>query len=161
MALALAALLGAYASLSTVRWQAAAAGLAGASVAALGVSLWTRRAVGIPPAILLAGVAYGVSVAGRDPAFDRPSLVVAVLLLVAAELAFWSLELAAPIGYEPRILRRRLTLVTALALGSLGAAGIAAAAAAQDAERSLLLEGLGVAAAVAVVTVLARLARAR
>jgi hypothetical protein len=134
--------------------------LAGASVVVLGTALWKRRAAGIPAAILLTGMAYGVALASTDPAFDRASVVIAALLLLAAELGFWSLELAAPINYEPAILVRRLALVTALGLGALCAAGVVAAAAARDVDPSLLLEALGVAAAVVTVAALAVLARA-
>jgi hypothetical protein len=133
--------------------------LAGSSVAMLGAALWKRRPAGISAAILLAGMAYGVSAVDSDPTFDRASIVVAALLLLAAELCFWSLELAAPIRYEPAILARRLALVTALGLGALCAAGVVAAAAARNADPSLLLQGLGVAAAVAIVAGLAGLIR--
>jgi hypothetical protein len=102
------ALVGGHAGLTAARWQDVTAVLAGASVVLLGTALWKRRAAGIPAAILLAGMAYGVALASTDPAFDRASVVIAALLLLAAELGFWSLELAAPINYEPAILVRRL-----------------------------------------------------
>jgi hypothetical protein len=154
------ALVGAHAGLAAARWQDLTAALAGISVAVLGAALWKRRSAGIPAAILLAGMAYGVSVASSDPTFDRASALVAALLLLAAELGFWSLELAAPIRYEPAILARRLVLITALGLGALCAAGVVAAAAARDADPSLLLEGFGVVAAIVIVAGLAGLARA-
>jgi hypothetical protein len=152
---------GAHAGLAAVRWQDVTAVLAGSSVAVLGAALWKRRAAAIPLAILLSGMAYGVSVASSDPAFDRASAVVAALLLLAAELGFWSLELAAPIRYEPMILAHRLALLTALGLGALCAAGVVAATAERDADPSLLLEGFGVVAAVVIVAGLAGLARTR
>lgn len=161
MALGLAVLIGAYAGLSAVRWQEWAAGLAGASVVVLAAALRLQRASAVSAAVLLSGSAYGVAVAGRDPAFDSASILVAALLLVVAELGLWSLELAAPVGYGAGILTRRVALIGALGLGSLCAAAAVGAAAAQDAERSLLLEGLGVAAAVAVVALIARLAARR
>lgn len=124
----------------------------------LAFGLWRRRAEAIPPAVLLAGAAYGVSVASRDPDFDGASVAVAALLLLIAELAFWSLELATPVRYGQALLARRLALVAALGLGALATAALVGAAAARDAEQSLLVEGLGVAAAVLVVAVIARLA---
>lgn len=151
--------MGAYAALSAVRWEAATAGLAGASVVVLAGALRRRRAAWVPAAVLLCGAAYGVALVSRDPAFEGASVVVAVLLLLVAELGLWSVELAAPVRYEPALLTRRLGLVAALGLGSLLAAALVGAAAAQEAERSLILEGFGVAAAVGVVALIARLAR--
>jgi hypothetical protein len=152
-------LAGAYAALSAGRWQGIAVGLAGASVLICLLGLWKRRPAGILSAVLLAGAAYGLSVAGRDTGFDLASILVAALLLVAAELGLWSLELASPVRYEPAILTRRAALVAVLGLGSLCAAAAVGAVAAQEAERSLLLLGLGVAAAVAVSALIARLTR--
>jgi hypothetical protein len=150
---------GARGALAADRWQDVTAVVAAASVVVLGIALWKRRAAGIPAAILLAGVAYSVALVSTDPAFDPASAVVAALLLLTAELAFWSVELAAPIRYEPAILARRLALLTALGVGTLCAAGIVAGVAARDADPSLLLEGLGIAAAVATVAILAALGR--
>jgi hypothetical protein len=150
---------GAYAGLSAVRWEAAAAGLGGASVVALAAGFRRRRASWVPAAVLLSGAAYGVSLVSRDPVFEGASILVAVLLLLVAELGLWSVELAAPVRYEPALLTRRVGLVAALALGSLLSAALVGAAAAQEAERSLVLEAFGVAAAVGVVALFARLAR--
>jgi hypothetical protein len=144
-----------------VRWQEWAAGFGGASVVVLAAALWRRRAWAVPAAVLLSGAAYGVALVGRDPAFDSASILVGALLLVVAELGFWSLELATPVSYGVELLTRRVALVAVLGLGSLCAAAAVGAAAAQDAERSLLLEGLGVAAAIAVVALIARLAARR
>ncbi len=157
--MALAALVGAYAALSAVRWQGAAIGLGVASPAVLAAALRQRRGAWIPWSVGLAGAAYAVALAGRDPGFDAGSIVLAVLLLLVAELGFWSLELATPVRYGPALLTRRAGLIGALGLGSLCAAALVGAVASQDAERSLLLEGLGVAAAVIVVGLIARLAR--
>jgi hypothetical protein len=154
-------LVGAYAMLSTARWQAGAAGLAGAALVMLAAGLLRRRPSAVPAAVLLAAAAYGVAVVGRDPAFDAGSIAVAALLLVAAELGLWSAELASPVRYDPGILLRRVVLVAALGLGSLGGAAVVAAAAGQSAEPSLVLGGIGAAAAVVVAGVLARLAMRR
>jgi hypothetical protein len=147
--------------LSAVRWEETVTGLALAAVGVLAVALRRRRPAAIPLAVLLLGAAYGVAVAAQDPAFDAASVLVASLLLVVAELGFWSLELATPVRYEPEILTRRLVLVAALGLGALGAAAVVGAAATQEAERSLLLAGLGIAAAAAVLALIARLAARR
>jgi hypothetical protein len=155
------ALVGAHAGLAAGRWQDVTAVLAGASVVVLAGALWRRHASGIPVAILLAGIAYGVALASTDPVFDRASAVVAALMLLAAELGFWSVELAAPIRYEPAILARRFALLAALGMGAFASAGIVAAVAARDADPSLVLEGLGVAAAVVIIAVLAVLAGGR
>jgi hypothetical protein len=159
-ALALAALVGAYAGLNAVRWQGPTAGLAAAGVGLLALALRRRRPHLVAPGVLLTGAAYGVSVASRDPALDLVSVAIAALLFAVAELAYWALDLAGPVTYAPGILGRRALLTAWLVLAGLCAAGLVAAAA-RDTEQSLLLEGLGVAAAIAVLAVLARLARAR
>jgi hypothetical protein len=149
-----------YAGLAAARWEEVATGLGVASVLVVAVGLAKRRAAAIPAGVALAATAYGIAVTSRDPAFDRASIVVAALLLVSAELAFWSLELAAPVRFEPAILTRRVVLIAALGLAALAAAGLVAVAASQAADRSLLLTGLGVAAAVVVAALLTRPGRA-
>jgi hypothetical protein len=161
LALTLAALVGAYSYLLAVRWEEFAAGLAVASVALLAAASKRSLAALIPIAVLLGGAAYGVSVSSRDPAFDTASIVVAALLLFVAELAFWSVELASPVRYRPALLARRALVVGAVGVAALGASALVAAAAAHEAERSLLLGGLGVAAAVTVVALFARLVTER
>lgn len=125
----------------------------------LGAALWTRRGAGIPAGLLFLGAAYGVSLVSRDPGLDASAVLAAALLFAVSELGFWSLELAIRVEREPSIAARRLVLIAALGLGALGAAGLVAAAAGRAAERGLLLEGVGVVAAIAVLAVLARLAR--
>lgn len=148
-----------FAVLSAVRWEEATAGFAVAATLLLALGLVRGEAAWIPGGVLLLGAAYATAVASFEPAFDGTSIAVATFLLLVAELGLWSVELAAPIRRDPRILARRAALVALLAAGALGAAGLVSVAASQEADGSLLLVGLGAAAAVAVLALFARLSR--
>jgi hypothetical protein len=94
------------------------------------------------------GAAYAVSLAVSGRAVDEAAPLVAVALLLCAELAAWSLDERWRIAAEPAVVRRR-----ALALGGLAAAGLLAATlviavAAAPAGRGLAWTTLGAAAAV-------------
>lgn len=155
----MAVLVALFAVLSAVRWEDVTAGFGGAAILALAVGLVSGRAAWIPGGALLLGAAYATAVSSFEPAFHSFSIAVAALLLFVAEVGLWSVELAAPIRRDPRILRRRAVLVALLSFGALGAGGLVALAASQEADESLLLVGLGAAAAVAVVSLFARLSR--
>jgi hypothetical protein len=150
---------GAYAALTAVRWPAAVSGLAAGGVVVLAGALQGRRGAWISPALLLSGSAYGVALTGRDPGFEATSIAVAALLFLAGEAAFWSLELATPVRFNGTLLARRAAFVSATALVALGAAAPVGLAASQDAVASLTLAAFGVAAAVTIVGLVARLAR--
>ena len=86
--------------------------------------------------------------------------VVGVLLLLAAELASWSIEHDARIRTEPALALRRAATLAALCVAALlvnvmllGTAGVAAGA-------GVLLAAVGVAAAVTAVAIVLRLVRA-
>lgn len=103
--------------------------------------------------------AYVAARAGEG-AVDGWAAVVGVAILLAGELAYWSIEHDARIRAEPALTRRRsatLVSVCALALVAdfllLGTAGAAASS-------SLLLAAVGVAAAVGAIAVVLRLLRA-
>ena len=134
------------------------AGVAEAGVAFLAFATWRRY-----PAVLVVGVgvlalAYAASLAGRD-APGTETAAAGVLLLLAGELAFASLELAVPAVREDGVVSGRLTALTAVAAGGAVAAAATAFVAGRHLDASLALEALGLAAAIALIAIVARLAR--
>jgi hypothetical protein len=101
---------------------------------------------------------YSVAVAISSSAHGLVPVVFGSGLLLAAELAAWSVDLAST-GVEPaRLAWRRVRLLAVVALGSAAFSVAVVTAAAQLGNRQgLLIRGVGIAAAVAVVAILARL----
>jgi len=136
----------------------AGGGIAGAGTLALLACVVLRFPLAIPWAVLLVGAGY-VLARAHHSVVDGWAAIVGAGLLLAAELAFWSIESDRRIHEErPLVVWRSLTLtalvVTAALFGFLlvGAAAVSAAA-------GLLLTALGVAAAVGSVAVVLRLVR--
>lgn len=149
----------AYAAATAGRLTPAAVPLAGIAVGLLVTALVLRWPGMVPWTILLAAAAYLLARQGHD-VIDGWAAVVGVLLLLAAELAFWSIDHDPRIRTEPALTVRRAVTVAALAGTALavdflllGTAGVAASA-------GVLLAAVGVAAAVTSVAVVLRLVRA-
>jgi len=103
-----------------VVWGAAAAG--GIAVALLVVGLLARMPTLVTTALVVLGAEYGAVLAIESEPLDRGAPVVAAALFLAAELAWWSLELRARIAAEAGSYLRRLAFllgltIVALALG--------------------------------------------
>jgi hypothetical protein len=81
-------------------------------------------------------------------------------LLLVAELAHWALEPETS-GGEPGLLSRRVTLVAATCLAAGGVGGLVLSVSELVVHGGLVLEAFGVAAAVAALLLLARMARAQ
>ncbi len=128
-------------------------GLAGISVAL--VSLVARWATLYGLGLAIVGSAYAVYLALRPGSVDEGAPLVATLLFLASELGYWSLERhdAWP---EPAVLVRRLVLLTAAACGC-ALVGTLLLVAISGTEGGIVVEGLGVAAAVLTVAVAAAL----
>jgi hypothetical protein len=131
-----------------------------AAVGALGWAVAAAALVGrwqslLPWGVAGVGAAYALFVALRTGSVDPRAPVVAVALFVAAELGFWSLE---PLDArpEPVVLIRRLLF---LVVGGLGAAlvGSLLLVAAAGVRGGLVLEALGVLAAVLTLAIVATL----
>jgi hypothetical protein len=136
---------------------AAVAGGLAALVLAAGLLLRTPAAV--PAAIVLLGGEYALVLSVEGSALDTRAAVVAAGLLVAAELAYWSLELRAEITDEPGSYARRLAVLALLALGALVLAGGLLAVVDLAGREGLAVEIAGAAAAFAAVVLLWSLAR--
>jgi hypothetical protein len=129
------------------------------AVALLALGIVLRWPSTIPWTIVLAGAGYLTAREGKE-LVDGWAAVEGVLLLLAAELASWSIEHDQRIQTEPALVIRRAVTLAALCLGALlvnvmllGTAGVAASA-------GVLLAAVGVAAAVSAVAIVLRLARA-
>ncbi|HVC87766.1 MAG TPA: hypothetical protein VNC40_10125 [Gaiellaceae bacterium] len=149
----------AYAGATGGRLAPLADGAGTLGLALLTVAIVLRLPAVVPWAIIVTAGGY---LAGREgrALVDGWAAVVGVLLLLAAELALWSIDHDDRIRAERSLTVRRvvtLTALTAAALlvnfGLLGAAAVAAPA-------GFVLATAGIAAAVTAVAVVLRLARA-
>jgi hypothetical protein len=136
----------------------------GAVVGALGlgllvVGLVLRWPTTIPWAVLLVGAGYVLSRAGNS-VVDGWAAAIGVLLLLAAELASWSIDHDTRIAAERSLILRRIAALSALVAGALLVNFLLLATAGFSASSGVLLAAVGVAAAVAAVTVVLRLLRA-
>jgi hypothetical protein len=104
-------------------------GAAGAAV--LVVALLVGRAGPVAPALVLVAAGYAATLVARDAnALDPAAPLVACGLLLVAELAYWSVELASSGRAEPRVPLRRLAALVGLTAAALAlAAGVLAATA--------------------------------
>jgi hypothetical protein len=128
----------------------------GVVLLALGLVLrWPNT---IPWAIALAGAGYLVAREGKS-LVDGWAALVGVALLLAAELASWSIEHDSRIQAEPALVVRRVATLVALIAAALLVDFFLLAAAAVSAGSGLVLAAAGVAAAVSAVAVVLRLAR--
>jgi len=141
----------AYSVLDGERLDQVVLGLGAAGVSVALVSLAARRQVLYGLGLTLVGAAYAVYLALLPGTVDDGAPFVATLLFLAAELGFWSLERhdARP---EPAVLVRRLVALAAAASGT-AIVGTVLLVAVSGTEGGVVLEALGVAAAVMVVAV--------
>jgi hypothetical protein len=141
------------------RLATVAVALSAAGLAALVIAIVLRWPGAIPWGILAVGAAY---LAGREgkTVVDGWAAVVGAALLVAAELAAWSIEHDARIRTQRALAFRRVATLSALVAGALLVNFLLLGTAAIAASAGVLLAATGVAAAVAAVAVVLRLVRA-
>ena len=125
----------------------------------LGLGLVLRWPTTIPWSVLLVGGGYLLAREGNS-IVDGWAAVVGVLLLLAAELASWSIEHDARIEAEPSLVVRRIATLAGLIAAALLVNFMLLAAAGVSASSGVVLAAVGVAAAVASVAVVLRLLRA-
>lgn len=123
------------------------------------LALARARAGLVAPALVVAAAGYAATLAVRDAdSLDGAAPLVGCALLLVAELAYWSVELAGA-GWEERpVLLRRLTALLGLAGAALVLGAGVLAAAALPLGGGLAWDLVGVAAAAAALAVIARLA---
>jgi hypothetical protein len=125
-----------------------------AALALLAFGLVRAWGQGVGWALVLSVLAYLLALAAEPRELDPAAPVVGVSLFLAAELAYWSVELRPPARQAPDLPLHRLATVVAVALGAEVLAGTALLSAATGRTASLLLDAAGVLAAVAAVALL-------
>jgi hypothetical protein len=133
---------------------AAAAGVVAAFVLLAGIVLGVGPVVGA--GLFLVGVDYAASLVTRSGTADFGVVPYAAGLVLAAELAYWSLE--AP--REWALVRRRAVLVATPAASSSAAAALVVAVANASSGRSVVYEVAAFGGAIGALLLLARLTRA-
>lgn len=108
---------------------------------------------------MLVAAAYLVGREG-NPVVDGGAAVVGALLLLSAELASWSIGENPRIQAEANLVLRRALTIGALVLGALVVDVLLLATAAFSGSSGIVLVVVGVAAAVAAMTLVLRLVRA-
>jgi hypothetical protein len=153
-----AASVGVFALVEAVRLS----GVVGAFGAAALVLLLVGLAGGMPAAVTAGiaglGACWAASAWTRGPDSPGSTVFVAAAILVAAELAFASLEQAA-VADEGELVARRLAGISLRAVGALVLASLLLAGLGLHAGGGLLLEAVGVAAAVGMLLLVFALAR--
>jgi hypothetical protein len=130
------------------------------SLALLGLGLVLRWPNTIPWSIVFMAAGYVVTRSGES-LVDGWASVVGVLLLLAAELASWSIEHDARIRAEPALVVRRSATIAGLCAAALLTNFILLAAAGVASSAGVLIAAAGVAAAVAAVATVLRLVTVR
>jgi hypothetical protein len=132
--------------------------LGSAAVLALFAGLVVCWKAILPWALVLCGAEYAAFLLLDQRAIDSYAPFYAVAFLVIAELSYWALE-PETIAAEPGLLGRRASLIAAAALAGGGVGAMILTVSEFAIHGGLLLEAVGVAASIAVVFLLARLAR--
>lgn len=125
----------------------------------LALGLVLRWPLTIPWAVLTAGAGYVVSRHGHATA-DGGAAIVGALLLLSAELAWWSLDDDARIAQERPVLVRRIATLTEFVVAAAAVSAFLLAAAAVSAPAGIAVAALGVAAAIGAAGLVLRLLRA-
>jgi hypothetical protein len=149
----------AYVAAGGGRFASTGAGVGAVGVVVLAVGLVARLPLLIPWSVLLAGGGYLLAREGNG-AVDGWAAVIGVLLLLAAELASWSIEHDARIKSEPSLVRRRVATLGGLVAAALLVNFLLLATAGLAASAGVVLAAVGVAAAVASMAVVLRMLRA-
>jgi hypothetical protein len=129
----------------------------GAAVFLLIVGLALGRAAAVPWAIAGLGVAYAATLGGHE--LDGRVPVYAAGLLVTAELAYWSLQLRDGARDEPGMALRRMIGLLVAAAAALVAGTLLIAVAHVPLRGGLVVEAIGIAAAIGALAMLSLAAR--
>ncbi len=147
----------AYAAADAPRLSQLVWGVGAAGVALAVIGLVRPWPLVVAAAIAVVGAAYAVAFAVGPRTVDEWAPLVAAGLFLAAELGFWSIEPSAA-RRERAIVVRRLLFLAVAALG-VALIGSVLLYVASSASGGIGLESLGVAAAVAALSIVALLAR--
>jgi hypothetical protein len=154
-----AAALAVFPAVQDIRFWWLALGLGVLGCVLLTLALVARSGAGLGWALTALGAEYTILFVAEGTALDRATPAYAAGFVFVAELAFWSIERRVPAWSEPTLVEVRLArLVGTCALGAVVAMLVLVLSAASGGG-GILLESLGVAAAVAALGVLAVLVR--
>jgi hypothetical protein len=131
---------------------------AAAGLVALALALVSGWPAPIPWAVVSLGASYAVSLHGQQ-AIDGRAPVVGGLLVLVAELAYWSLERRTPVGDEAGLHLRRAVSVLATTLGATAVAAALLAVTSLPLGGSVTWDAFGLAAAAGAVATLALLSQ--
>jgi hypothetical protein len=119
-----------------------------------------RWPVVIPAAVCVLATPYVAALGFELDGLDTRAPLLAALLFVVAELAYWSLELRGTLADEPGTYLRRVALLAGLAVATIVGGTVVLAVVGAIAARGVAIDLLGAAAAVGAIALLA-LAAAR
>jgi hypothetical protein len=123
--------------------------------ALLATGLVLKRPLAVPAAILLLAAPYVASLGFELDGLDTRAPLLAALLFVVAELAYWSLELRGTLADEPGTYLRRVALLAGLAVVTIAGGTAVLALAEQVGAEGPAFEIAGAAAAVGAIALLA------
>jgi hypothetical protein len=121
----------------------------------LAVGLVLQRPIVIPAAICVLAAPYVAALGFEIDGLDTRAPLLAGLLFVVAELAYWSLELRGALADEPGTYLRRIALLAALTVATIAAGTVVLAVVEGVAARGVAIDLLGAAAAVGAIALLA------
>lgn len=142
-------------SSDTIRAAVLGIALTGA-VAVAAALVWPPA---LPAAVVLPGAAYATLLAVDQPPLDGRAAILAACLVSIAGLADWSIELRTTSPDEPGGRWRRLAWIALAAIGALAFGGSLLAIVDLARTDGILVEAIGVVAALAALVLVARLAR--
>jgi hypothetical protein len=160
VALFAAAGLAAFPAAQDLELRPLALSLGGAALVLLAFGLVVRWPGALGLGLAALGSEYAVLFAAEGSTLDRFTPVYAAGFVFVAEVAFWSIERRVAAWSEPTALEWRLARLGAACLGAAGVAALATvSAAAATGGGGVVLESLGVGAAIGSVVILALLMR--
>ena len=133
--------------------------LGGAGVLWLGVGLASRWSAPLVVGIACLGAEQAVRLTSGPSTVDPWTPVYAAGFLLAAELAWWSIEPRVPAWSDTEVLIRRLLAIAASCVGGALLAALVVLAAGAPLHGGVALELVGVTAAVTAIAVVAAIAR--
>ena len=125
------------------------------AAAALAGGLALRRPIVIPGAILVLAAPYVAALGFEIDGIDTRAPLLAALLFVVAELAYWSLELRGTLADEPGTYLRRVALLAAMAVATIAGGTVVLVVVERVAARGIAIDLLGAVAAVGAIALLA------
>ncbi len=120
-----------------------------------------RQPIVFPAAICVLATPYVAALGFELDGLDTRAPLVAALLFVVAELAYWSLELRGTLADEPGTYLRRIALLSLLAVVTIAGGTVVLAVVGAIAARGTAIDLLGAVAAVGAIALLALAAMRR